>query len=214
MKCKILKDDSKMTSKKIKIGAVFAILAIAAYWYLSPYLAMWQLKSAAQSRDATAFNEHVDYPRVRESLKEQFSIMFANKFGRPDGSGNAMAGVGAAFGAKLGMVIVNQFVDAIVRPETLMRAMQRGQLSPKSKEPSDTPIDSADNADRQSGVEPKSNKLKWDYERQGVNAVFAYAIDPKKPDEGNQDKFGLVLQRSGFATWKLVEVRLPAMNNK
>ena len=204
-----------MTSKKIKtVGVLAIVVAIAAYWYLSPYLAMWQLKSAAQNRDAAAFNEHVDYPRVRESLKEQFSIMFTNKLGKPDGSGNAMAGVGAAFGAKLEMVMVNRFVDAIVRPETLMRVMQRGQLSPKAKEPSDTLPASANNADLQAGVEPKSNKLKWDYERQGVNAVFAYAIDPKKPDEGNQDKFGLVLQRSGFATWKLVEVRLPAMNNK
>ena len=200
-----------MASKAIKAAALVAIVAVAAYWYWTPYAAMWQLKSAAQSGDAAAFNEHVDYPRVRESLKSQFAILLESKLNKPSGgSNNTTAGLGAAFGAKLGMVLVNRFVDAIVRPETLMRAMQRGQLSPKAKEPSDTPVVSADNTDRQVGAKPESDKLMWDYERQGVNTVFAYAIDPKKPDEANQDKFGLVLQRSGFATWKLVEVRLPA----
>lgn len=203
-----------MASKAIKAAAVVAIVAIAGYWYWSPYVAMWQLRSAAQSRDVPAFNEHVDYPMVRESLKGQFSIIFANKLGKSDGSGNAIAGVGAAFGATLGMVMVNRFVDAMVRPEILMRAMQLGQLSPKANEPSNTPIASADKADHPAGVEPKNDKLKWDYERQGLNTVFAYATNPKRQDETNQEKLGLVLQRSGFVTWKLTEVRLPSLNNK
>ena len=202
---------STMASKAIRTAALVAIVAVAAYWYWSPYEAMWQLKSAAQSGDAAAFNEHVDYARVRESLKSQFAILLESKLNKPaSGSNNGMAGFGPAFGAKLGMVLVNRFVDAIVRPETLMRAMQRGELLPVAKTPSATPMPSRENAVLQAGVEPKSNKLKWDYERQGVSTVFAHATSPNRPDELNQEKLGVVLQRSGFATWKLVEVRLPA----
>jgi hypothetical protein len=174
---------------------------------------MWQLKSAAQNRDAAAFNEHVDYPRIRESLKGQFSILFANKLGKPVGSDSTTAGVGAAFGAKLGLIMVNRFVDAMVRPEILMRAMQLGRLAPlKGEHTRSAPTKSAGIPDGETGVETKGGKLKWDYERQGMNTVFAYATNPARPDEMNQEKLGLVLQRSGFATWKLVEVRLPAAN--
>lgn len=202
-----------MASKAIKPAVFVAIVVTASYWYWSPYAAMWQLKSAAQSGDAAAFNAHVDYPSVRESLERQFAIRLESKLNKPaEGSNNGMAGLGAAVGEKLGKAIVNRFVDAIVRPEILMRTMQRGQQSPTAKEPSDTPIASDDNTDRQAGAEPKSKKLKWKYERQGVNTVFAYATNPKRPDETNQDRLGVVLQRSGFASWKLVEVRLPASN--
>jgi hypothetical protein len=40
-----------------------ALLALAAYWYWSPFLALKQIQSAARAQDADAFNRHVDYPR-------------------------------------------------------------------------------------------------------------------------------------------------------
>lgn len=205
-----------MTSSTIKVVAVAAIVTVAGYWYWSPFLTVRQLQSAAQRRDASAFNEHVDYPELRESIKSQYSGSLADKVGKTADSDNDFAKLGAAFGNIIGNAVVSPIVDSLVRPETIMQAMQVGRLSitAADKQPTDTPAQSAVNPGNQTSAEPRSEdvKVKWVYERQGVNRVIAYATDPKRPDEQKQDKFGLVLQRSGFATWKLTEVRLPAMN--
>lgn len=201
-----------MASKAIKAAAVAAVIVVAGYWYWSPFLTVRQLQSAAQKKDAAAFNEHVDYPKLRESLKGQFAAMFADKLGKPDDSDNDFAKAGAALGNMIGMAVANPIVDAMVQPETIMRTMQDGQLSPKIALPSDTTARSVGKPDKQAGPEPKDDRLKWTYERKGVNKLVAYAADPERPDETNQEKFGLVLQRSGFADWKLTEVRLPALS--
>jgi hypothetical protein len=200
-----------MASKAIKAAAVAAIVAIAGYWYWSPYVAVRQLQSAAQKQDADAFNQHVDYPKLRESLKSQFSTMFADKLAQPADSDNAFAKAGAVLGTMIGMAMANPFIEAMVRPESIMRAMQDGQLTPKVTQPSDA--QSVGKPDQQAGgAEPKQDKLKWAYERKDVDKLIAYATASNKPDEKNQKKFGMVLQRSGFADWKLTEVRLPALN--
>lgn len=195
-----------MTSKTIKAAAVIALVAIAGYWYWSPFLAVRQLQAAAQKKDADAFNERVDYPRLRESFKGQFSAMMAERMAETQDSSNPFA----AFGTMLGLALVNQFVDAMVRPETVMRAMQDGQLSPKAKQPSGAP--STENPDSPAKAESQEDKPKWSYERKNVDKLIAYATDPKKPDVPNQEKFGMVFERNGFANWKLTEFRLPAMN--
>jgi hypothetical protein len=195
-----------MISRARKTAVVVAIAAIAAYWYWSPYLTVWQLQSAAQNRDADAFNRHVDYPQLRESLKGQFSAMFADKIGQ---SGNDLAKAGSVVGTLLGMAVVSPFVDAMVRPETMMRAMQDGHLSPKSV--ADASAEAGASAERSPPATPR-DAPKWSYRRHGVNQVIAYANDARQPDQPDADKLALVLVRSGFANWKLADVRLPALN--
>jgi hypothetical protein len=201
-----------MTPKAIKAAAAAAIVAVAAYWYWSPFLAVRQLQSAAQNRDAGAFNGHVDYPKLRDSLRGQFSAMFTDKLAKPADSRSDLAKAGAAFGTRLGLVMVNQFIDAVARPEVIMQAVEDGRLVRKPKQSAGTRQQAAGNLAGPLGVESKVGKPTWTYERQGVDQLIAYATDPKKPDDGNPAKFALVLQRSGFANWKLTEVRLPGLH--
>ncbi len=58
---------------------LLAALVVGGYWYWSPFLAVKQLQSAADERNAKAFSEGVDFPKLRESLKQQFSTMLAEK---------------------------------------------------------------------------------------------------------------------------------------
>lgn len=192
-----------MTPKNIKVVAIVAVVAVAGYWYWSPFLAVRQLQSAAQKKDADAFNERVDYPKLRESLKGQFSALMGEMMVKSEDNGNGFA----ALGTMLGLAMVNQMVDAMVRPETIMRAMQDGQLSPKAKQSNE--VTTPENPDKPTTVESQNDKPKWTYERKNVDKLVVYATNSEKSDESNQDKFGLVFQRSGFANWKLTEVRLP-----
>jgi len=200
-----------MKSKSLAAVVLVLFLGVAAYWYWSPFLALRQLQTAARNGDADEFNRHVDYPRLRESLKDQFSVLVAQKLGTPQDSGNPLA----ALGSMIGLGLVNQLVDVMVRPETVMAAMSHGRLAQPAPAPTPAP------APAPGQVAPESappagegtqtdNKPRWTIDRQGANRMTAFAIDPAKPDEPNSERLGLVFERSGFVDWKLTEIRMPS----
>ena len=183
-----------MKSRTLISAVLVAVLAIGGYWYFSPYLALKSMRSAAERHDADAFNERVDYPRLRESLKGQLAAHMSQQ-----ASKSADSGAGA-LGAMLGMALINPLIDAIVRPELVMQAMQEGQLKglpgAQPGAAGDQPATSA-------------QEVKWEVERKGANKLIAHGRDAGEPraDKGLE----LVFERSGFADWKLTEIRLPAM---
>jgi hypothetical protein len=146
------------------------------------------MRSAAVAKDADAFNDHVDYPKLRESMKGQMAALMGEKMGSGAQSG------AESFGAALGMALIGPMVDAFVRPEMVMRSMQDGKFQPRL-------------GGDQSESESKSAKeTKWDIERKGMSKVIAYAHDAENKDA----RPGFVFERYGFADWMLTEVRLPA----
>ncbi len=185
-------------SKATLAALLVAILAVAAYWYWSPYLAIRQMQSAAKAGDADAFNDHVDYPRLRESLKGQMSAMIADKMSASKDSSNPFAALGSA----LGLLMVGKMVDAMVRPELVMRGIQNGKFGPKPEKSDSEPNSGA------ATTAAKELKPRWDYDRKGTDKVIAYAKGDS--EEPGDNKVGIVFERSGFANWKLTEVRLPA----
>lgn len=200
-----------MKSARLVLAAGLAILiAVAAYWYWSPFLAVRQLQTAAQEGDAETFNAHVDYPKVRESLKGQFSALVTQKLGAQDSS-NPLA----ALGNMIGLGLVNQLVDAMVRPETVMAAMKNGHLakpvpaSTPAPQPGGEPPSAGAATPPSTGPAPEK-KARWVIDRQGVSKMTAYAVDPAKPDEPDSERLALVFERSGFVDWKLTELRMPA----
>lgn len=188
-----------MKTKTVAAVAIVVALSLGAYWHWSPVLALRAMQSAAMSGDADAFNDRVDYPKLRESLKGQMSALFTNKLSsQPTPSDNEFAKAGAALGTMLGVAMVDKMVDAFVRPEVVMRAMQEGKVMPKK------------GGEAPSGSQPQkeaSDEANWTSDRNGVDKYIAYVSKPGEPAE---NRLGLVLERSGFASWKLTEIRLPA----
>jgi hypothetical protein len=185
-------------SKIIKVAAVVVVVAIAGYWYGSPYIAIHQMQTAANAADADAFNDKVDYPKLRESLKGQFSAIVAEKLGNSKDSENAFS----ALGSMLGLAMVDKMVDALVRPETVMKAMQNGQFGPGQKAPA------AEAGSNSQSSAQKEQKPQWSYDRKSVDKLIAYAEDGTNAN----NRVGLVFERSGFANWKLTEIRMPALS--
>lgn len=180
-----------MSLKATVAGVLMAVVAaVSGYWYYSPMLSMKAMQNAAQQRDADTFNQHVDYERLRESFKGQMSAMMAEQLGK-DSSGGAQA-----LGAMLGLAMVNQFVDALVRPEVVMRAMQSGDLDPGGKASQDGTSSDA------------KEEVRWEIERKGFNRVIAYGMEPGETD--TTKAFGVVFERYGFSDWKMTEIRIPA----
>jgi len=199
---------------------VAALLGLAAYWYWSPFLAVRELQRAGQAGDAEAFNAHVDYPRLRESLKKQLTELLARKTGITADSSNPLAALGGMIGQRL----INPLVDAMVRPETVMAAMSTGRLgsSADASAPAQPPVPAPSDPSAPAAAPPAAapsapgapaaadaKPPRWIIDRQGMNRMTAYAVDPARPDEPNADRLGLVFERSGFVDWKLTDIRLP-----
>ena len=182
-----------MQSKlKIAIGALLALaLSISAHWYYSPYIVMNSMVSAAKAKDADKFNEYVDYPSLRESFKGQFSAKLA------DVMGSQPTNRFSALGAMLGMTMINQGVDALIRPELVMKMMEEGKAQQPNKSA----------GDKQTSNDSDTKAPKWEFERKGTDLVLATPIQ-----EGSNDiQPVFVFRRTGYANWKLTEVRLPAV---
>ena len=166
-------------SRKIPAATLAVVTAVAAYWYWSPLIVVHQMKEAVRVHDAAAFNSHVDYPTLRENMKDQIA-------GKPDADA-ALGGIGRLLG---GVV-----VDALVQPATVMYVLEHGDFAQKDKRGGDSGNNEG-RGDAGSPGEDSDARRAWVTEREGVNR---YLI--------RNDKTALVFVRSGFADWKLSELR-------
>ncbi|MFL9907000.1 DUF2939 domain-containing protein [Paraburkholderia sp. RL17-337-BIB-A] len=91
---------------------VIAVIAALGFGYASPYMALNNLKRAADARDAQTVNEYVDFPALRESLKQQVTGLLSRRLDA-HGSGNPLA----AIGAMIGVALIGPLVDAYATPD-------------------------------------------------------------------------------------------------
>lgn len=177
-------------SKVLTGVLVAAIVAAGGYWYWSPALALQNMRAAAEKGDADEFNNYVDYPKLRESLKGHLSAQMAETMGETSKDKTGFAALGAA----LGVALVGGMVDAFVRPEVVMRMMQSGKLAAAKEKPAQPSTPPA--TEEKAQVEVVT-------ERKGMDK---YIVRVREKGSA-EDAASLVLERSGFATWKLTELR-------
>ena len=161
------------------LAAMFAIYVAAA-----PYIAVHQMKSAAESRDGEALSEYIEFPSVRQSLKDQMNAVFMKEMTN-ELEGNPFAAVGAAFAG----MMVDKLVDAFVTPAGITQLMLGEK--PNQTESEESAGDSA--------REPFAN-ASMSYESLSKFVVTV------KGDTGDEGKF--VLRRRGIG-WKLTEILAP-----
>lgn len=190
-------------TKNLKWLLAALAVGVAAYWYGSPYLALHTLRKAAQAQDLETINDHVDYPQVRESVKGQMAAMLAEEMSHAQAQApdDPFTRAGAALGGALGMAFLDKLVDALVRPEAIASLVQKG----KARQPAASrPQPQSPPASSPAGSAETS--IQWRTKRHSLDKLLVSARDEADPGAGWTT---LVLQRSGFATWKITEVRMP-----
>lgn len=178
-------------NKFLALLLVVALCFVGAYWYYAPVLALKSMRAAAEAKDADTFNDFVDYPKLRESLKGQMAALINEKMKtKEDKSGFA------AIGNMIGLALIDRMVDAMVRPEMVMEAMKQGKLGGRA----------GPNPDGAASAAGASHRpVMFESERKGRRYIsYVYSSD-----ESREKGIALVLERSGFADWRLTEVRLP-----
>lgn len=205
---------------------VIVVLIALAFAYASPYIALNRLKRAADARDAATVNEYVDFPALRESLKEQLGGLLRRRIGA-ESHGNPLA----ALGAMIGVALIGPLVDAYATPDgvaALLNGMPpRGEPGERPPAPPDASASSSDSSSDSSsnGGNPAAARSAPPVSP----APTASAANGSKPPQPPQTtagyrgvnefvvtyrhgvgdtRYAAIFHREGLFTWKLAAVDL------
>ncbi len=173
-------------NKRILIAVVAALFAI--YVAASPYITVYQMKSAAEHNDAEALSEYIDFPSVRQSLKDQMNATFIKEMERDSElKDNPFAALGAAFAG----IMVDKVVDTYVTSPGITLLMS-------GQKPTSVDRDGG-------GGSPGGKPL--------AGASMSYESFDKfvvKVKAGTSEERKFILRRHGIG-WKLAEIIIPRM---
>lgn len=175
-----------MSKGKVAVGVAAGLFGI--YVAAAPYITVHQMKSAAESYDGEALSEHIEFPSVRQSLKDQMNAMFAKKMTDAEAmKDNPFAELGAAFAG----MMVDTMVDAYVTPAGITQLMAGEKPHPGA----DKSVGSANNSDSKPLADASMSYESLD--------KFVVKV---KGEDGDEGKF--VLRRRGIG-WKLTDIIIP-----
>ncbi len=179
-----------MSKVKVALGVV-AVLVVA--WIVAaPYITVYQMKSAAESRDGEALSEHIDFPSVRQSLKDQMNAMFLKEMAQDkEMKDNPFAALGTAFAG----MMVNKMVDAFVTPAGITQMMAGEKPQPDPKRSSTQPATASEGYARKP----------WSGATMGYESFNKFVVRVKD-EKGGEITF--VLRREGIG-WKLTQIIMP-----
>lgn len=170
-------------SKGKVVAVIGALLAI--YIGAAPYITVYQMKSAAESQDGEVLSEHIEFPSVRQSLKDQMNAMFMKEMAKDEMKDNPFAALGAAFAG----VMVDKMVEAYVTPAGITQLMSGKKPKPKEGE------------ETSSG----STKKPLSDASMSYESLDKFVVRVKG---NNEEEAKFVLRRRGFG-WKLTDIIIP-----
>lgn len=175
--------------KKLVVGlAVAAVAAFAVAWAAAPVLAAQSLVRAAKAGDAERLEQLVDFPALRQSLKDELTAELAAHMRRnPEVADSDLGGLGMI----LAPMLLSGAVDATVTPEVV------AQMVTTAEAPDPTVRDQPEPGDAGDGDDIHQS---WGY--RDLNAFAVTLTDRDHPDQ----RLALILERRGLFTWKLAAV--------
>ena len=161
-------------------GAVVALFLV--FYGLSPVFAANALGKALKSGDRDRLEQLVDFPSVREHLKDDLHAKITEKM-QAESHDNALA---AGFGMLIGPAIVDRAVDTFITPAMIATAIQNGQAH--------------DSAHAASGGADKASWPKAHYAYDGLNRFkITYPSD-------NGAALALIMTRQGLFGWRVTRL--------
>jgi hypothetical protein len=174
-----------MNRRDIVIAAAVVLALFVAVYAWAPFHAIDSLGQAVRNRDPDALSALVDFPAVRQNLRDGF-VAHLTKRAADDRAleKNPLIGLALMFVPAL----VNSVVDTVVTPDGIIRLLSR-------------PL--GDPARGAGGFHRKKWSRSWHFlDLDHFRAEYSEADNPALV-------FGLVFERRGVFTWRLVRLDLP-----
>lgn len=165
--------------------AVSALLVLA--WVASPVLAGQAVIRAARAGDEARLARLVDFPALRQSMKDEFNAELVARMRRdPRVVESGLGGLGLM----LAPMLLAGAVDAVVTPQGVAAMVSSGQAPDPAGDPG--PTASADDGE--------DIHQSWGY--RDLNTFAITLTQRETPD----DHLALLLKRHGLFGWKLAGV--------
>lgn len=169
--------------KTIKTYALCAaLLGILVFYVAAPYVVMQRLYDGVMRLDANVIEKHVDFPSLRESLKEQANAYLATRLPKAQDGRPSLFGMA---GLVMLPKVVEAVVDAYVTPTGMRQALERAIVK----------IDGKD----------ISEKEHRPLRREDIQHAFFENPDTFRIEAKNM----VFILRLKDWSWKLTEARLP-----
>ena len=189
----------------IIVGAVALTIALGAY-LASPFLTLLRLSSAFEARDARTISAHIDFPGLRQSLRNQLVVL-------QSGGATAADSPPAQDSRKtvqvaLGPTIVDAVLQQLVTPTGIAMVLQNGWLDQLLGQPAGTAAaagssDTAASTPAGGTVSKASSALRhWAF----VSPVRFRISLGRDADPQNWVTFRL---RFGGFRWKIYDLSIP-----
>ena len=104
-----------LRTRYLPVAVVLLLIVASAYLYATPYLTARSLRNALASGDADAVERYVNFPALRENLKQQIHAELAMQMAGEDQ--NPFHGIVKALSSNLATGFVDRLVDSLVTPE-------------------------------------------------------------------------------------------------
>jgi len=175
-----------------------ALIGGGAYLAATPYISINQFREALEQRDLPAIERHVDFPSVRESLKEQLKAKLIEEIGRrSEGSSWVNLGLGA-LGYAIAEPMIEAAVNVYVSPAG-MKALIAGT------EPAMPEGLQSGNAPSTAQATPSGSPADVQLSYKTPNLFVISARDTAPPHQTIKFNF----ERSNLVDWKLTSISLP-----
>ena len=162
------------------------LIGVLIYLTASPYITLYHIRSAADARDGESLAEYIEFPALRQNLKDQFSLAMGRNAAQQIND-NPLGALAASFGG----LITDRLVDSLVTPTALVGLVTR---------------DERPDEERQTGAKRKgSSRLRGKDVDTGYTAWNKFEVSIPNED-GDQTLFKL--RRTGLS-WKVTNIVLP-----
>jgi len=162
---------------------LFVIFAI--YLYASPYLVLNNIKNAAQQGDADKLSGYIDFPSVKQSMKDQVKAAMVEELAASDEQDGF-----EALGTMLAAAMIDPLIDGLVTPDGVALMLQGQKLDFDLN--NDTPED-----------KPKAKNEDIDYKAGylSFNRFKVQIIDADDPNESLD-----VIMHRDWLSWKVTRI--------
>ena len=182
-------------SKKLKISITVLLLLIFTYAYAAPYWVIYQIRQALEKQDSDALSSYVDFPSVRQSLKDQLNTSLLKKL--PEGAQSNEGGF-AALGALLASSMLDKMVDMTVSPQGVSMLLQGKKLKDGLPHAVQAEPQQSETQEQQ-----QHDKVKYRSHYQSLNQFIVEIEHPQQ-----QSKINVIMHRQGLS-WKVTQIQLP-----
>lgn len=174
-----------------------------AYVFALPYITVYQIRQAVESRDSVALSEHIDFPSVRQSLKDQLNATLMGKMQSDDTKNNPFAALGMALAGPL----VDKMLDVYITPAGVAQLLAGENPSLKNAR-------KIKRAEEESAANNSSSTQDESTEKKPLaDVVLGYTSTSRFEVKDKKKGTRVVLRRQGL-TWTVSEIFFPELNGE